>query len=98
MLLAGDEMGRTQQGNNNANCQDNEISWLSWQLNDADRELLYFTQHLIALRKEHPVIRKRSFFQGQSIKGSDVKDLTWFKPDGKVMSDDDRHQAYARSL
>ena len=98
MLLAGDEMGRTQQGNNNAYCQDNEISWLSWQLNDADRELLYFTQRLIALRKEHPVFRKRSFFQGQSIKGSEVKDITWFKPDGNEMSDEEWHHAYARSL
>src|SRR3569833_4195648 len=98
MQLAGDEMGRTQQSNNNAYCQDIEISWLSWQLIDADRELLYFTHRLIALRKEHQVFRKRSFFQGQSIKGSEVKAITWFKPDGNEMSDEEWPHAYARSL
>ena len=65
MLLAGDEMGRTQRGNNNAYCQDNEISWLDWSLADAERDLLQFTEALAGLRRDHPVFRRRRFFRGQ---------------------------------
>jgi isoamylase len=85
MLLGGDECGRTQRGNNNAYCQDNEISWYDW--DDVDTDLLDFTRRLIALRREHPVLRRRRWFQGHSIRGS--VDLGWFKPDGAEMSDDD---------
>jgi isoamylase len=85
MLLGGDECGRTQRGNNNAYCQDNEISWYDW--HDVDTDLLDFTRRLIALRREHPVLRRRRWFQGHSIRGS--VDLGWFKPDGAEMSDDD---------
>jgi isoamylase len=85
MLLGGDESGRTQRGNNNAYCQDNEISWYDW--DHIDDDLLDFTRRLIALRREHPVLRRRRWFQGRSIRGS--VDLGWFKPDGAEMGDDD---------
>ncbi len=96
MLLAGDEIGRTQGGNNNAYCQDNEISWLDWKLDRPRRELLDFTRFLIELRQSHPVLRRRHFFQGRKIRGSEVKDLAWFRPDGKEMSDDDWSNAEGR--
>jgi glycogen operon protein len=89
MLLSGDELGRTQKGNNNAYCQDNEISWIDWKLDRPRRELRDFTRFLIRLVRAHPVLRRRHFFQGRRIRGSEVKDLAWFRPDGKEMSDDD---------
>ena len=98
MLLAGDEMGRSQHGNNNAYCQDNEIGWLSWQLSDADRELLAFVARLLRLRREHPVFRRRHFFQGRDIRGTGTKDIHWLKPDGSEMSDHEWTQDFARSL
>jgi len=85
MLLAGDEIGRTQHGNNNAYCQDNEISWLDWE--HVDERLLEFTRRLIELRGRHPVFRRKHWFQGRSIRGT--VDLGWFKPDGTEMSDED---------
>ena len=85
MLLGGDESGRTQRGNNNAYCQDNEISWYDW--DHPDEDLLDFTRRLITLRREHPVLRRRRWFQGRSIRGS--VDLGWFRPDGAEMGDDD---------
>ncbi len=85
MLLGGDESGRTQGGNNNAYCQDNEISWHDW--DNLDEDLLEFTRRLIALRREHPVLRRRRWFQGLPIRGS--VDLGWCKPDGTEMGDDD---------
>jgi glycogen operon protein len=88
MLLGGDEMGRTQQGNNNAYCQDNEISWFDWNLNAQQRELLEFTRGLIAFRAEHPVLRRRRYFEGLFLPGADIKDLTWFKPDGTELKDE----------
>jgi glycogen operon protein len=87
MLLAGDEMGRTQQGNNNAYCQDNEISWVDWSLDERKVALLEHARALIALRNAHPVFRRRRFFQGQAIHGSGVKDIGWFTPDGAEMDD-----------
>jgi isoamylase len=98
MLLAGDEISRTQRGNNNAYCQDNEISWIDWQLDRPRRELLEFTRLLIRLRHEHPVLRRRKFFQGRRIRGSEVKDLAWFRPDGKEMTDEDWNNPHARCL
>jgi isoamylase len=89
MLLAGDEIGRTQGGNNNAYCQDNEVSWLDWQFNGRGRELLGFTRALVALRTEHPIFRRRQFFYGRRIHGSEVKDLSWFRPDGREMTPGD---------
>jgi isoamylase len=87
MLSAGDEMGRTQGGNNNAYCQDNEISWLSWELEERDRELLHFTRRLARLRRENPVFHRRHFFQGRRIRGSELEDITWFRPDGREMTE-----------
>ena len=88
MLLGGDEIGRTQRGNNNGYAQDNEISWYDWDLTDDDRSLLEFTRHLIRIFHAHPVLHRRRFFQGRRIRGSSVKDLTWFGPDGREMTDE----------
>jgi glycogen operon protein len=98
MLLAGDEIGRTQQGNNNAYCQDNEISWVDWNLDRSRLDLLEFTRRLIRLVHKHPDFRRRHFFQGRKIRGSEVKDLTWFRPDGKEMTDEDWNNPFARSI
>jgi len=87
MLLGGDEIGRTQGGNNNGYAQDNEISWYDWDLTDDDAALLDFTRRTIRVFRRHPVLRRRRFFQGRRIRGSSVKDLTWFGPDGHEMTD-----------
>jgi glycogen operon protein len=96
MLLGGDEIGRTQQGNNNAYCQDNEISWYDWK--NADANLLAFCQRLIRYRKDHPVFRRRRWFQGRPIHGSEVKDIAWFTLEGEQMAEEDWGQGYAKSL
>ena len=98
MLLAGDTIGRTQRGNNNAYCQDNEISWLDWESADPKNELATLVQKVIALRRNHPVFRRRNFFQGRAIKGVGVKDILWLRPDGQEMSDEEWNQANARTL
>ena len=98
MLLAGDEVGRTQNGNNNTYCQDNELSWINWELEPAKQDLLEFTRFVIELFKEHPVLRRRHFFYGRRIRGSDIKDITWFNPDGKEMTEDAWLNAEARCL
>jgi isoamylase len=89
MLLAGDEMGRTQGGNNNAYCQDNELSWVDWTLDDRRRRLLEFTRRLIAVRHRHPVLQRRRFFVGDQIWDSRSKDLTWLRPDSTEMTQHD---------
>jgi len=89
MLCAGDESGRTQGGNNNAYCQDNDLSWFDWSLDEPRQGLLQFTRELIALRRREPVLRRRQFLHGRRIYGSEVKDLAWFRPDGKEMSEPD---------
>ncbi len=89
MLLAGDEIGRTQQGNNNGYCQDNEISWIDWSLDPRREALLEFTRSLIQIFRRHPVLRRRHFFQGRQIRGSMVKDLTWHRADGGEMTGED---------
>lgn len=96
MLVAGDELGRTQQGNNNAYCQDNEISWIDW--SKTDKELLTFTQKLIHLRKEHPIFCRRRWFQGHPIKGLGVEDIAWFLPDGTEMTEEHWSKDFAKSL
>ncbi|QHS56863.1 glycogen debranching protein GlgX [Mucilaginibacter sp. 14171R-50] len=96
MLVAGDEFGRTQHGNNNAYCQDNEISWLNWA--EADESLLAFTQRLIALRKNHPVFRRRQWFRGKPVKGKGPEDIAWFLPEGGEMEDHNWDHDFARSL
>ena len=87
MLLGGDEISRTQRGNNNAYCQDNDISWFDWE--NADEELLEFTRHLIGFLKKHPVFRRRGWFQGRPIHGKGLEDVGWFMPGGGEMSDED---------
>lgn len=89
MLYHGDEIGRTQLGNNNAYCQDNELSWCNWNLDKRKSFLLEYTRELIRIRQEHPVFRRRKFFQGRPIHGTQVKDIMWVRPDGKEMTDED---------
>jgi isoamylase len=96
MLLSGDEMGHTQGGNNNAYCQDNETSWLDWSLSSPDKHFLAFVRRVIRLRAEHPVFRRRSFFQGRELRG--VKDITWLTPDGREMTDEEWSSSLVRSL
>ncbi|MEP6656637.1 MAG: glycogen debranching enzyme GlgX, partial [Betaproteobacteria bacterium] len=98
MLVAGDEMGRSQGGNNNAYCQDNAISWVDWNVSDEDRTLLAFVQRMIALRAAHPVFHRRRFFEGRSLHGSGAKDIVWLKPDGAEMTDQEWAQDFARCL
>jgi glycogen operon protein len=98
MLLMGDEMGRTQQGNNNAYCQDNPISWLDWELQDENGSLLDFTRELIQFRQHHPVFRRRKWFQGLPIHGSTVIDVGWFNTDGSEMTDEQWQVGYTKSL
>jgi isoamylase len=88
MLLAGDEFGRTQQGNNNAYCQDNEISWVSWNLTPPQESLLRFTRTIVGLRGAHPLLRRRHFFEGRPTVGGGEKDLTWFATNGQEMTSD----------
>jgi glycogen operon protein len=96
MIVAGDEMSRTQQGNNNAYCQDNEISWMHWE--DSDQALVDFTKNIIALRKSHPAFCRRKWFQGQAIKGAGVEDIAWFLPEGTEMTEEHWKTSYAKSL
>jgi isoamylase len=100
MLLAGDELGRTQQGNNNAYCQDNEMSWVDWEAADQHADLIDFTSALIALRREHPVFRRRRFFSGElaGTSGTEVRDISWLTAAGTEMTVDDWRSGYARSL
>ena len=94
MLLGGDEIGLTQQGNNNGYCQDNEISWFHWESVDSD--LLEFTRRLIAFRRQHPVFHRRRWFHGRPIRGT--VDISWFRPDGQEMSDEDWEAGFARAI
>jgi isoamylase len=96
MLSGGDELARTQAGNNNAYCQDNELSWFDWRLDRRRRELLDFVRYVLSLRRQHPVLRRRQFFFGRRIRGSEVKDLSWFRPDGQEMKDDDWGNPFTR--
>ena len=96
MLLGGDEIGRAQRGNNNAYCQDNEISWFDW--GSADTTLLEFARRLIQLRKQHPVFRRRKWFQGRPIHGAKVTDIGWFTPDGLEMAEEQWGEGFAKAL
>jgi isoamylase len=98
MLLAGDELGRTQGGNNNAYCQDNESSWVDWNLDSEQQKLLEFVRRMIALRRAHPALRRRDFFQGRPIRGTGIKDIVWLKPDGTEMTAEEWDHEFARSL
>ncbi len=96
MLLGGDELGRTQGGNNNGYCQDNEISWYHW--DDVDEDLLAFVGHLVHLRRSHKVFRRRQFFQGRPLRGDDIGDVAWLQPDGTTMSDDEWNDSAVKAM
>jgi len=96
MILMGDELGRSQAGNNNTYCQDNELSWVDWE--QADQDLIDFTRRLIAFRQSHPVLKKQRFMHGNEISPDDVKDVTWLHPDGREMQPGDWHDGHARCL
>ena len=100
MICHGDEMGRTQAGNNNVYCQDNELSWVNWNLNATQQDLLHFTRKVIKLRKDHPVLRRRRFFYGDAAHGGESKlqEIGWLRPSGEHMRDEDWTAWYARSL
>jgi glycogen operon protein len=98
MLLGGDELSHTQKGNNNAYCQDNDITWLNWEPNDSQKEFLEFVRRLIKIRDEQPVFRRRKFFHGRAIRGSDVKDISWFGPGGAEMSDQDWNAGFIKCI
>src|SRR5262245_57254291 len=98
MLLAGDELGQTQSGNNNAYCQDSDISWVNWNLSGEQTALVGFTQRLIAFWHGQPVLHQRRFFHGREIRGETIKDIVWFDPSGKEMSPEAWNTGYARSL
>ncbi len=98
MILYGDEVGRTQRGNNNAYCQDNEISWLDWSLRDENLSLLGFTRRLMQFRAGHPVFRRRKWFQGRDIFGSGEKDIAWLDPSGEEMSSQQWQEGFAKSV
>jgi isoamylase len=98
MLLAGDELGRTQYGNNNAYCQDNETSWLSWELGDEQRVFQAFVERLVALRRSHPVFTRGRFLRGLALPGEGVKDIAWLTPAGNEMTEADWQQPFARAL
>ena len=96
MLLAGDEMGNTQYGNNNAYCQDSEIAWIKW--DQADPYLIAFVQLLTRLRRDHPVFRRPHFFRNREVPGTQVRDIVWLNPEGREQRDDDWHYPEARCL
>jgi isoamylase len=98
MLLAGDEIGRTQRGNNNAYCQDNDVTWTSWELNNSQRELLEFTRSLVRLYFSQPVLQRRRFFHGEKLEGSAIPDILWLDPNGKEMTQEAWNVPYARCL
>ncbi len=98
MISHGDELGRTQDGNNNVYCQDNEISWIDWKDARVHEVLTDFTGQLARLRAAHPVFRRRRFFQGRPIRGSNIEDIAWLRPDGQQMSDEDWNVGFAKAV
>ena len=96
MLLGGDELGRTQRGNNNCYAQDNELSWYDWE--NVDPKLLEWTRGLIALRRNHPAFHRRGFFEGRAIRGQELEDIAWLTPDGELMTDESWDLDFAKSL
>jgi isoamylase len=98
MICGGDEIDRTQRGNNNAYCQDNPLSWYDWNLNERRESLLRFTAKLIALRRKHPNLRRRKFYQDRVIRGSELKDILWLRPDGAEMTDEEWNAGWVRCI
>jgi glycogen operon protein len=98
MICGGDELSHTQKGNNNAYCQDNELTWLGWDLNDEQRAFLEFVRTVTAIWREQPVFQRRRFFQGRAIRGSDIKDISWFEPSGQEMSDKAWNAGFVKCL
>jgi glycogen operon protein len=98
MLLGGDEMGRTQQGNNNAYCQDNEISWVNWNLDEGQKRQLEFARRMIALRKRHPAFRRARFLTGNPLEDGAPPDISWLSPTGELMQEDDWKVGHAKAL
>jgi isoamylase len=98
MILGGDEFGRSQGGNNNAYAQDNEISWFNWQWCDTQRDLFEFTCKLIEIRKNFPVLHRRKFFQGRNIRGTEIRDIRWIRPDGQDMTEEEWNNGLVRSI
>ena len=100
MIAHGDELGRTQLGNNNVYCQDNELAWINWKLEPDQFDLLAFTQRVVSLRRDHPVFRRRRFFKGEASQGgqSEIGDIAWFTPSGSKMTQEDWTNGYARAL
>jgi glycogen operon protein len=98
MICGGDEIARTQKGNNNAYAQDNEISWYNWNLDDRRKALLDFTADVVSLRHKHPALRRRTFFRGRAIHGQDVKDIVWLQPDGSEMAEEEWSAGWTRSI
>ena len=98
MICGGDEISRTQQGNNNAYCQDNETSWYHWTLSAEQKNFLEFCRYMVRLREIHPVLRRRRFFQGRPIRGYGIKDLAWFSPNGREMNERAWNAHFVRCL
>ena len=98
MMLGGDELGHGQDGNNNTYCQDNELTWLDWELDDRQKQFLDFTRKLIFIRRSQPVLQRRKFFLGRAIRGSDIKDISFFNPSGQEMSDEDWNAGFVKCL
>jgi glycogen operon protein len=98
MLCGGDELGHTQNGNNNAYCQDNELTWLDWELTPEQQDFLAFVRTVTRVWREQPVLHRRKFFQGRGIRGSDIKDISWLEPSGKEMPDEAWSVGFVRSL
>jgi isoamylase len=98
MISGGDELSRTQQGNNNGYCQDNELSWYPWELGKEEKQFLEFVKQVVAIRKSQPVFLRRNFFQGHLIRGTGTKDIAWLAPDGNEITDEDWENPSAHSL
>jgi glycogen operon protein len=98
MISHGDEFGRTQRGNNNAYCQDNDLTWIDWRLSEDQASLCDFVAQLVRFRHQQPTLRRRKYFQGRSIRGGGIKDVSWLAPDGREMTDETWHADSVRSL
>jgi glycogen operon protein len=98
MLYSGDELSHTQKGNNNTYCQDNELTWLDWGLDQTKQAFLEFVKRVTKVRQDNPVLHRRKFFQGRAIRGSGITDISWFEPSGQVMSDDAWNAGFVKCL